>query len=107
MHLPLLQIYIIIPKTEEEKFIYYNEIKNNEKEKTLATTKDKESEEELYNQLNKNHFNIKIEQLKISHKLNFIDLYQPLNFIGQGSFGLVISVKKKSTGEIFAAKIIK
>ena len=98
---------ITIPKTEEEKFIYYNEIKNNEKEKTLATTKDKESEEELYNQLNKNHFNIKIEQLKISHKLNFIDLYQPLNFIGQGSFGLVISVKKKSTGEIFAAKIIK
>ena len=27
---------ITIPKTEEEKFIYYNEIKNNEKEKTLA-----------------------------------------------------------------------
>ena len=30
-----------------------------------------------------------------------------MSFIGQGSFGLVISVEKKETKEIFAVKIIK
>ena len=101
-----LKTPIYIQKTAKEKFIYYQDlIKENENRNIL--TRNKDIEQELYNEINKNPFDIKIETLKINHKINFIDLYKPLQYIGQGSFGLVISVKQIATGQIFAAKIIK
>ncbi len=97
---------IYIQKTSKEKFIYYQDLIQ-ENENRNISTRNKETEQELYNEINKNPFNITIETLKINHKINFIDLYKPLKYIGKGSFGLVISVQQIATGQIFAAKIIK
>ena len=97
---------IYIQKTSKEKFIYYQDLIQ-ENENRNISTRNKETEQELYNEINKNPFNITIETLKLNHKINFIDLYKPLKYIGKGSFGLVISVQQIATGQIFAAKIIK
>ena len=38
---------------------------------------------------------------------HFHEMYEVNEIIGKGRFALVYSVKKKTTGEVFAAKIIK
>ena len=101
-----LKAPIYIQKTSKEKFIYYQDLIQ-ENENRNISTRNKETEQELYNEINNNPFDLNIETLKINHKINFIDLYKPLKYIGKGSFGLVISVKQIATGQIFAAKIIK
>ena len=110
-----LQKPIYIPPINKDDFLYSTDLS---KKKTLrnlnnsnSNKKNSTDEQTIISVINQNHFDINIETLKITYSngyfINFIDYYTPLSFIGQGSFGLVISVEKKETKEIFAVKIIK
>ena len=106
------QLYI--PPTDKQNFIYLSELSKQDnitheiKEHTDPNYSDTDA---IIESINKNHFEINIATLKIvypnGYTINFIDYYTPLKFIGQGSFGLVISVIKKETNEVLAVKIIK
>ena len=49
------------------------------------------------------------EYLTITHEDNsiikFLDLYQVIDVVGSGSFGLVVTALEKSTNEIYAMKV--
>ena len=97
-----------IPKASLNNFLYYQEL--NKKEQKKPKNKYKHTDEVIH-KINQNHFNIKIDKLVIKYpndyKVKFISLYTPIKFIGQGSFGLVLSVIKNETKEKFAVKIIQ
>lgn len=104
----LVKCDLKITKTEPDIFMYPKEInKINERvhHKSFSVSED------IIREINANHFNIKIDKLVIKYpndyKVKFIQLYTPIKFIGQGSFGLVLSVIKKETKEKFAVKIIQ
>ena len=97
----LVKCDLNIPKTEPDIFMYPKEInKINER----AHHKSFSVAEDIIKEINANYFNIKIDKLVIKYpndyKVKFIQLYIPIKFIGQGSFGLVLSVIKKETKEI-------
>ena len=60
------------------------------------------------NQKIKNHEQILIisEMLVGENKGNILDYYSVIKTIGEGSFGKVFKVKQKSTGNIFAMKLV-
>ena len=95
-----------IPKTSLNNFLYYNEMNKIEKKRKFYFDADS-----LIKEINTNHFNIKIDKLVIKYPndytVKFLDEYTPVSFIGQGSFGLVLSVIKNKTKEHFAVKIIQ
>lgn len=99
---------INIYPTPEANFLYKNDLHSK-----TPTPQDNSnlSQSEIIKLINNNHFGIKIQEIEIEipneYTTRFIDIYTPLNLIGQGSFGLVISVMKKATKQIMAVKIIK
>ena len=100
-----------IPRTSENNFIYFKELN---KQKKIDPTKIGESlsiNESKIREINKNRFKIRIDKLIItlpnSYRIKFTDLFTPIQYIGQGAYGLVISARKKVTNEKYAIKIIK
>ena len=89
-------------------FIYSSDIKRQKHKKKNTTP---QTEDEIIQTINKNHFNIKIDTIELTYPNDstekFIECYKPIKYIGQGSFGLVIAVKKIKTEETFAVKIIQ
>ena len=63
-----------------------------------------------YEKLNKNKFNINFKDLLLEYpngySILFTNSYFPIEIIGEGSFGLVVSALKKETNEKMAVKII-
>ena len=63
-----------------------------------------------YEKLNKNKFNINFNDLLLEYpngySILFTNSYFPIEIIGEGSFGLVVSALKKETNEKMAVKII-
>ena len=63
-----------------------------------------------FEKLNNNKFKINFKTLEFQnsygYKIKFTDLYYPIDIIGTGSFGLVISAVKISTHEKIAIKIV-
>ena len=97
-----------ISKTPENNFIYFKEM--NKKIK-IDPTKNEESlsiNESKIREINKNRFKIRIDKLIItlpnSYRIKFTDLFTPIQYIGQGAYGLVISARKKVTNEKYAIK---
>ena len=103
----------LIPKIPVEYFfyqieleIYTSKINNNQN----ATVSSKENFEEIISKINENNFGINIDELILTfpndYKIRFIDLYTPIELIGQGGFGVVVSVIDKKNNKKLAAKII-
>ena len=109
----LLKKDLFIPKTDLSSFLYFKEIYNSNLTSTSTDISQPEKEpEEIISDINKkNHFNIEIEKLiltfKNGYEIPFINLYTPLKLIGQGHFGLVLSVVHIETNKKMAVKIIK
>jgi serine/threonine protein kinase len=113
----LLKKDLYIPKTNLDNFLYKNE--TNSPNLTLQSTfntsqqaKCENNQEEIISEINNNnHFNIDVENLiltfKNGYKVPFINLYKPIKLIGQGHFGLVLSVLHIETNKKMAVKIIK
>ena len=103
-----------IQKCPLENFFYKRDIQlttNKNKHKNTYSTSQKNSIDDIILEINKNNnFGIKIDQLILTfpndYKIHFIDLYTPIKLIGQGKYGLVISVRDKNTGRKIAVKII-
>ena len=102
---------INITPTNKNNFIYKNDLHKLNNNNHRDNTNIQPSLTEIYQLINQNHFGIKIETIEIEkpneHPSLFIEHYTPLNLIGQGSFGLVISVISKATQQKMAVKIIK
>ena len=109
----LLKKDLFIPKTDISSFLYFKEIYNSNLTSTSTDISQPEKDqEEIISDINKkNHFNIEIEKLiltfKNGYEIPFINLYTPLKLIGQGHFGLVLSVVHIETNKKMAVKIIK
>ena len=103
---------LLIEKVPIEKFFYQKEIQkltnNSQNTQTSSTLED--SNDELFSKINNNNFGIKIDELIITfpndYKVPFIDLYTPINLIGQGAFGIVLSVYDIKKKKKIAVKII-
>ena len=107
---------LLIPKIPNENFFYQNELQNfinninNSQNSTISSTKDKNNLEEIISKINNNNFGINIDELILTfpndYKIPFIDLYTPIELIGQGGFGVVISVIDSKKNKKMAVKII-
>ena len=104
---------LLIPKTDLEHFIYKRDINNSNISSTSTddvSQLDKDQEEIISEINNTNHFNIEIEKLMLTFKNGYevplIDMYTPIKLIGQGHFGLVLSVVHNETNQKMAVKII-
>ena len=105
---------LLIPKIQMEYFFYQKEYQklanstNNNQNSTLSSSKD--NLEEIISKINDNNFGINIDELIITfpndYKVPFIDLYTPIELIGQGGFGVVISVIDIKKNKKLAVKII-
>ena len=105
----LLRKDLYIPKIDLSNFLYRKDLSNSNL--TLLSTEDI-SQDEIISEINNNNwFNIEIEKLiltfKNGYKVPFINLYTPIKLIGQGHFGLVLSVYHAQTKRKMAVKIIK
>ena len=109
----LLRRDLYIPKIDLSKFLYKKELYNSNLTylSTDDVTQPEKLQEEIISEINNNHFNIDIEKLiltfKNGYEVPFIDLYKPIKLIGQGHFGLVLSVIHIKTNIKMAVKIIK
>jgi len=106
----LLKKDLYIPKTNLNNFLYKNEI--NSQNLTFQSTFNSSHQEEIISEINNNnHFNIDVDELiltfKNGYKVPFTNLYKPIKLIGQGHFGLVLSVTHIETNKKMAVKIIK
>lgn len=113
----LIKKDLYIPKTKLDNFLYKNEI--NSPDLTLQSTfntsqqeKYEKYQEEIISEINSNNrFNIDVEDLVLTFKngyeVPFTNLYKPIKLIGQGHFGLVLSVIHIETNKKMAVKIIK
>ena len=109
----LLKKDVLIPKTELAKFLYKKDIHNLNisSSSTDDISQSNKDQDEIISEINNtNHFNIEIEKLILTYKngyeVPFIDVYTPIKLIGQGHFGLVLSVIHNETKMKMAAKII-
>ena len=105
----LLRKDLYIPKIDLSNFLYRKDLCNSNL--ALLSTEDI-SQDEIISEINNNNwFNIEIEKLiltfKNGYKVPFINLYTPIKLIGQGHFGLVLSVYHAQTKRKMAVKIIK
>ena len=110
----LLKKDLYIPKTDLSNFIYFKDINNINLTSTSTndiSQPEKDQEEIILDINNNNHFKIELEKLiltfKNGYQIPFIDLYKPVKLIGQGHFGLVLSVIHIETNKKMAVKIIK
>ena len=109
----LLRRDLYIPKIDLSKFLYKKELYNFNLTylSTDDVTQPEKLQEEIISEINNNHFNIDIEKLiltfKNGYEVPFIDLYKPIKLIGQGHFGLVLSVIHIKSNIKMAVKIIK
>ena len=110
----LIKKDLLIPKTDLQHFIYKKDINNSNISSTStndASQLDKDQEEIISEINNNNHFNIEIEKLiliyKNGYEVPFINMYTPIKLIGQGHFGLVLSVVHNETNQKMAVKIIQ
>ena len=110
----LLNKDLLIPKTNLKNFLYKKDINNSNN--SSASTNDisqcEKGQDEIISEINNtNHFNIEIEKLILIFKnrcqVPFIDMYKPIKILGQGHFGLVLSVINKESKIKMAVKIIK
>ena len=110
----LLKKDLYIPKTDLSHFLYKKYLNNSNLAST--STDDNSQPEKIQDEIvaeinNSNHFNIELEKLVLTFKngyeVPFIDLYKPIKLIGQGHFGLVLSVIHIETNKKMAVKIIK
>ena len=110
----LLNKDLLIPKTELKNFLYKKDLNNSNITSTSTNdiSQSDKSQDEIISEINNsNHFNIEIEKLILTYQngyeVPFIDKYQPIKLIGQGHFGLVLSVLDKKLDIKMAVKIIK
>ena len=112
----LIKKDLYIPKTDLSNFLYQEDITNLNLNLTSTSTDDtsqpEKIQEEIISEINiNNHFNIELEKLKLTFKngyeVPFINLYTPIKLIGEGHFGLVLSVIDIKTNQKMAVKIIK
>ena len=100
-----------IVKTPENNFIYFKEMNKKIKNDPTKNEESLSINESKIREINKNRFKIRIDKLIItlpnSYRIKFTDLFTPIQYIGQGAYGLVISARKKVTNEKYAIKIIK
>ena len=103
-----------IPKTDLSHFLYKKDINNSNLTSTSTddiSQPDKIQDEIITEINNTNHFNIELEKLiltfKNGYEVPFINLYKPIKLIGQGHFGMVLSVIYIETNKKMAVKIIK
>ena len=108
-----------IPKVPLERFIYEKNIKDPREMtyqradsiKVSQILKNINSKDNInFDKLNNNKFHIKFNNLKLEfpngYSIEFIKAYYPIEIIGQGSFGLVISAIDLETNEKLAIKIV-
>ena len=110
----LIKKDLLIPKIDLQHFIYKKDINNSNISSTStndASQLDKDQDEIISEINNNNHFNIEIEKLTLIYKngyeVPFINMYTPIKLIGQGHFGLVLSVVHNETNQKMAVKIIQ
>ena len=102
---------LLIQKTPLENFFYQKEIQKltNNSQRTQISTSE-ENSEEIFLKINSNNFGIKVDELILTfqndYKVPFIDLYIPIDLIGQGAFGIVLSVIDIKKKKKLAVKII-
>ena len=100
-----------ISKTPENNFIYFKEMNKKIKNDPTKNEESLSINESKIREINKNRFKIRIDKLIItlpnSYRIKFTDLFTPIQFIGEGAYGLVISARKNVTNEKYAIKIIK
>ena len=108
----LLTNDLSIKKVPLENFFYQKEITsilNNSQNSADSTIE--ETSEDIYTKINKNNFGIKVDELILTfrngYKVPFIDLFTPIDLIGQGGFGIVLSVLNIKKKKKFAVKIIE
>ena len=107
---------LLIPKAPIENFFYVKEMKNiikdsnNNQNLKISSSSPEEKLEKIISKINDNNFGIHIDELVITfpndYKMSFIDLYTPIELIGQGGFGIVLSVIDKKNCKKIAVKII-
>ena len=111
----LIKNDLIIPKIPLENFFYQNELaklldNSNNSQISKISVSPKENLDEIISKINDNNFGIHIDELILTfpndYKIPFIDLYTPIELIGQGGFGVVISVIDRKKNIKLAAKII-
>ena len=97
----LIKNDLIIPKIPLENFFYKKELaelldNSNNSQISKISTSPKENQDEIISKINDNNFGIHIDELILTfpndYKVPFIKLYTPIELIGQGGFGVVISV---------------
>ena len=110
----LIKKDLLIPKTDLENFIYEQDLHNSNLSSSSTddiSQLDKTKEEIIQEINNTNSFNISLEKLILTYKngyeIPFIEEYTPIKIIGQGHFGLALSVKNNATNQKMAVKIIK
>ena len=101
----------LIQKVPLENFFYQKEIQkltNNSQNTQFSTSV--EISDEIFSKINNNNFGIKVDELTITfpndYKVPFIDLYTPIDLLGQGGFGIVLSVFDNKRKKKLAVKII-
>lgn len=98
-----------IPKAAEDNFIYSKYLKTTQP--TLILSQFINISDEIdFNRLNANKFNINFESLRLEYSngysIRLVDVYFPIEIIGEGSFGLVIGGIHSETKRKEAIKII-
>ena len=96
----LIREDLLIPKVQLENFFYIKEIQklsentNNSQKSVISNNSSEDNLQKIISEINNNNFNIHIDELIITfpndYKVSFIDLYTPIELIGQGGFGIVI-----------------
>ena len=107
---------LLIPKIPLDNFFYQKELQNysnsinNSQNLSMFPSKDKTDLEKILSKINNNNFGIIVDELILTfpndYKIPFIDLYTPIDLIGQGGFGVVISVIDNKKNKKMAVKII-
>ena len=107
---------LLIPKISPDNFFYQKELQNlinnenNSQNSPITTSASDENLDEIISKINDNNFGIHIDELILTfpndYKIPFIDLYTPIELIGQGGFGVVISVIDRKKNIKLAVKII-
>ena len=107
----LLNNDLSILKVPLEQFFYQKEIQKILNNSQISeSTNLEESNDDIFYKINNNNFGIKVDELNLTFKngytVPFIDLYTPIDLIGQGAFGIVLSVIDIKKNKKIAVKII-
>ena len=110
----LIKKDLLIPKTDLDHFIYEKDMhsSNISSSSTDDISQSDKDQDEIISEINTtNNFNITLEKLILTYKngyeIPFLEKYTPIKIIGQGHFGLALSVKHNATNQKMAVKIIQ